>query len=68
MCHFSFLDDQGSDDLKLEIDIMKSIGQQSNIIAMFGCNTISKPNYIVMELAQYGDLDRYLQKKLEKVY
>ena len=46
---------------------MKSIGHHPNIIAMYGCTTVFKPNMIVMELAHNGDLDRYLKEKLEKV-
>ena len=38
-----------------------------NIIALLGCNTIMKPNYIVIEYAEFGDLENYLQKKLEEV-
>ena len=56
-----------SEELKSEIDIMKCIGHHPNIIALFGCNTIFEPNFIVMELAQFGDLDKYLQAKLQKV-
>ena len=63
-----FVDGISSDELKLEIDIMKYIGHHPNIIALFGCNTTFKPHMIVMELAEFNDLDRYLQEKIEKVY
>ena len=65
---YLFLDGISSDELKLEIDIMKSIDHHPNIIALFGCNTLYAPSFILMELAQFGDLDKYLKAKLEKVY
>ena len=56
-----------SEELKFEIDTMKAIGHHQNIITLFGCNTLFKPNMVVMELAQFGDLATYLQNKMEKV-
>ena len=38
-----------------------------NIIAMLGCNTTIKPYFIVIEYAQLGDLEKYLNKKFDKV-
>ena len=56
-----------SEELRSEIEIMKLIGHHPSIIALFGCNTVFAPNSIVMELAQFGDLDKYLQDKFNKV-
>ena len=38
-----------------------------NIIALFGCNTVIQPNFIVMEFAEYGDLNKYLEGKIQAV-
>ena len=54
------------EELKAEIGIMKLVGHP-NVIAFFGCNTIFMPYLIVLEYAQFGDLENYLVKKISMV-
>ena len=54
------------EELIVEINIMKQI-KHPNIVALFGCNTICEPKLIVMEFAQFGDLENYLKMKFEQV-
>ena len=45
---------------------MKLLDHQ-NVIAFFGCNTIFMPTLIVLEYAQFGDLEKYLVNKIGMV-
>ena len=46
---------------------MKKIGRHDNVVAMFGCSTVSSPLCIVLEFAEHGDLLHYLRAHRMKV-
>ena len=59
--------DSSFEDMLQEVDIMKRLGSNHYITHMFGCNTIEKVYFMLLEVAQYGDLRKYLIDKRENV-
>ncbi|XP_070539505.1 platelet-derived growth factor receptor beta-like [Ptychodera flava] len=53
------------ENLLMEIDVMKQIGQHPNIICLIGCCTKSMPVCLILEYCAYGDLRNYLRNVRE---
>lgn len=49
-------------DLVSEMEMMKVIGQNINIINLIGCCTQGGPLYVVVEYAPYGNLRDFLRE------
>ena len=46
-----------------EIEIMKAIGSNKNIVSMLGCWVHSDPIFLMLEYVPYGDLQHWLRNK-----
>jgi hypothetical protein len=51
-----------------ELDIMKNVGKNDNILNLLGCCTRGGPIYAIIEYAKHGNLRNYLRSQRPKDY
>lgn len=56
------------DDFLKEINMMKKIGFNKNIVSILGCCTLRQPYCLVVEHMAYGDLATHFRKIRSAIY